>query len=289
LPQDSEFFKNFDLDKSGGFSFDEWLLFQSLLSIPAEDVAVAFSIIDSDGNGSIDANEFQSLLDSVQARAKVRPTATLRRSAADPTTGHAGLVTGFFGADRSKTLTLPQLQEFIDQLRVELMRLEFDFYDWKQRGAIIGRDFAHSVVCWARLKHVDGYLDKVDALPPSLANADVTFDEFKQFRGCLRRLRAIEVALEFWRASTGHVTSKDFETVTARVLGKALPRHVLEVLHHLFGARDGELNTDYLVTVMERHHETGGTASAWASEAGKDGGKSQGGWVGCMVKCMAHR
>lgn len=39
VPQhQSKFFEAFDLDKSGGLSFDEWLLIVSLLSIPVDDV-----------------------------------------------------------------------------------------------------------------------------------------------------------------------------------------------------------------------------------------------------------
>lgn len=39
VPQNSStFFETFDVDNSGGISFDEWLLFDVLLSIPEDDV-----------------------------------------------------------------------------------------------------------------------------------------------------------------------------------------------------------------------------------------------------------
>ena len=39
VPQNpSAFFETFDVDDSGGISFDEWLLFDVLLSIPEDDV-----------------------------------------------------------------------------------------------------------------------------------------------------------------------------------------------------------------------------------------------------------
>jgi hypothetical protein len=36
--QESTFFTAFDVDRSGGISFNEWLLFEALLSIPEDDV-----------------------------------------------------------------------------------------------------------------------------------------------------------------------------------------------------------------------------------------------------------
>ena len=45
--------------------------------------------------------------------------------------------------------------------QAELLRLEFEHYDWRKQGSMSGRDFAHSVVGCARMKHLDAYLDKV--------------------------------------------------------------------------------------------------------------------------------
>lgn len=124
----------------------------------------------------------------------------------------------FFGADGRGELSLGTFRAFVADLRGELLRLEFEYYDWRKQvgrgrggagckgrqalggaagarlalagrqvpgptdvppppmtccppwpaprrapprqGWICGRDFAHSIVACARLKHVDSYLDK---------------------------------------------------------------------------------------------------------------------------------
>ena len=71
-----------------------------------------------------------------------------------------GLLSAFFGADGRGQLSKEAFRAFVLELRDELLRLEFEWYDWRRQGAISGRDFAHSIVSCARLKHVDAYLDK---------------------------------------------------------------------------------------------------------------------------------
>lgn len=45
-PQTSSFIAQFDLDGDDRLSFDEFLLFQTLLAIPVQDIEVAFRVID---------------------------------------------------------------------------------------------------------------------------------------------------------------------------------------------------------------------------------------------------
>lgn len=284
--EDSSIFNNFDLDNSGGITFDEWLLFQALLSIPAEDVAVAFALMDGDDNGSIDAEEFSVVLASIQSKAS-RAKASLRRSVSDLSSGRSGMIVSFFGKDGRKELTLAELTKFIDALREDLLRLEFDFYDYENKGAITGKDFAHSVVGWARLKHVDRYLDKVNDMPNHLSNADISFDDFRAFRRALRQSRRLGVALDFWKASGGDVHRQDFEKVTTKVLGSKLPDSILDIIFHIFSNENGELNTAYFIALMERHHENS-RKQPWTLEAAsKEGAHSNDppSFLKCLSKC----
>ena len=53
----------------------------------------------------------------------------------------------------------------------------------------------------ARLKHIDGYLAAVDALPPALVSAKVSLEDLKSFRSLLRQVHRLAVALEFNRCA----------------------------------------------------------------------------------------
>lgn len=101
----SEFMKAFDVDNSGGITFDEWLVFQSLLSIPDDDVEVAFLLVDTDGSGKISKQEFSNLLSSIQTRA-AKPTASIRKSAGNLKEADSGLVALFFGKNGKGELSL---------------------------------------------------------------------------------------------------------------------------------------------------------------------------------------
>lgn len=232
--------------------------------------------MDHDGNGEVDAEEFSVLLEGLAARA-ARRTPSLRHAPGALRKGTSGLVATFFKG-RHGRLSLQTFEKFIADLRTEVVRLEFSYYDFRKQGSITGRAFAHSVVGCARIKHIDDYLDRVDALPPHLAAARVSPAEFAAFRGVWRRLRRLAVALEFWAASSGALSRADFQSVASRVMGATLAPPLVDVLFHLFANDDGSLNAGFMVAVMDRGFETGLSVS----ERAKAGPAS---FLECMAKC----
>lgn len=332
IPQeDSALFRKFDVNDSGGISYDEWLLFEALLSIPTNDAegeralvpelcqgcnmqhrrefisrsfptihtvysridhdffpllrAVAFTLMDTDGNGTVDSTEFENLLSAIQARASRHHAAALRHSVADLNVARGGLVAAFFGADSKKTLSLPAFKKFLEELREEMVRLEFSFYDYAGRGHITGKDFAHSVVGSARLKHIDSYLDKVEELPGELAEAKVTLDQFRAFRKVWRHMHRLGVALDFKRSTTNGLTPAELLRVVNRVLGVTLTPETVEILFHLFSDGQGGLNTTWLLSVMDRHFETGMFSLLEGGAVEPQGQRS---FLECMSKCTTR-
>ncbi|PRW57749.1 calcium uptake mitochondrial-like [Chlorella sorokiniana] len=252
----SAFIRQFDMDGDDRVNFDEYLLFQTLLSIPLSDVEVAFRIIDRDGSGAVSRDEFAQLLDALHSQAS-RPSISLRKSAATTESDLHGLMVVFFGKDGRKSLSLAAFRQFICDLREELLRLEFEYYDWRHQGSISGRDFAHSVVSCARLKHVDQYLDKVEAMPSDLATQRVTYAEFRQFRDMWRQLRLLAVALEFQLNTSGRMGRQEFGWTVQHVMDVKLAPHLVDTLFFLFADQAGILNVNYMYEVMNRHYTTG--------------------------------
>jgi hypothetical protein len=285
----SKFFEAFDLDKSGGLSFDEWLLVVSLLSIPVDDVEVAFALMDDNEDGIVDYQEFSKLLNAIKKRAS-RPTASMRKS---PTlsvndSGH-GLVSTFFGQEKGQKLTLPKLKEFIANLRDEMSKLEFAWYDFEGKGRITGKDFAYSVVGSARIKHVDGYLRLIDNMPAELANAEITLDDFTSFRHLWRHLRRITLALEcFEQVSGRNPTDADFTRIARKVLRVDLNEDMVRILHYLFPGAEGGINVGYMQGVMTRHYETGGSLATERNDgrASEVGGATN--FWECLSNCISR-
>ncbi|EFN55516.1 hypothetical protein CHLNCDRAFT_133931 [Chlorella variabilis] len=221
-----KFILKFDIDGDNKIGFDEFLLFRTLLSIPLEDLEVAFRLMDNDGSGKVDRAEFQQLLSSIHARAG-KPSVSMRKSVHTADADLHGLMVLFFGADGSRQLSLDAFRTF---------------------GSISGRDFACSVVSCARLKHVDEYLDKVQAMPPQLAAIRVTLPEFQEFRRMWSKLRLLSVALEFRHNTNGKVGREDFAWVVQHVMGIQLRAELVDLLFYLFSdqAHDS-LNINVLV------------------------------------------
>lgn len=74
-----------------------------------------------------------------------------------------GLMCSFFGPDLSGRLSLSEFALFLDNLHLQLVRLEFEHYLPNDSGMIPGVDFARSLVTAAEMMWVDELLNKVCA------------------------------------------------------------------------------------------------------------------------------
>lgn len=290
----SEFFKLFDVDANGVVGFDEFLLFRTLLSMPLAYAEASFTCIDENGNGSIDKKEFSRLLEALDDRSKRPMSPSLRKSSTGSLgEARAGMLELFFGKGQ-KTLSLKTFLKFLQDFRAELVRLEYCFYDYDRKGYISGRDFAYSVVGPARLKHMDGYLDKVQDMTEDLTNSKITFKDFQVFRQVWEQLPALAVALDFWQGVHGKVYAEDFRKIVKRVLHCDLPQVQVDILFYLFGDSDGDdgdgghgqaLNVNFLFQVLNRHYCVKGLTSS-SSLAGKQHGQEERGFLECVTSCM---
>jgi len=109
------------------FSFHEWLLIEALLSVPEDEINVAFAMLDCDENGEIDKNEFLQLVTSFIKNERI-----VSASASRPQTENifsSKFMKILFGEDLRETLTLESLEHFVKRLRSDIINLEFEHYD----------------------------------------------------------------------------------------------------------------------------------------------------------------
>jgi Ca2+-binding EF-hand superfamily protein len=248
--------------------------------------------MDHNGNGAVDRQEFSKVLKAIQARAS-HPSSIQHKIRADLMSAQGGLVRQFFGTDGKKELTPDRFKKFLAEMREAMTRLEFQYYDYNEKGYITAKDFALSIVGHARIKHVDGYLDKIAEMPKELAENRINYDEFRMMRLVWRKLRQLSVALEFMKSSSGmDFTPEEFVDIVSRVMKCKLPQSMVDVIYFLFGNANGGLNTVFMMSVLDRSFETGpviaggDTSGKMKSSSGGSGSKS---FFECVSECTAKR
>jgi len=241
-------FDKFDINGDGLLSFAEFLLVLSLLSIPEDDVAVIFSVVDADGSGTVDAEEFSMILDHLRNMANL-PKNSLKRSGKEQA---AGLLVSFFGPDLKGHLKLPTFIDFLRKLHNDLVELEFLHYDVSRTGSIPGIDFARSLVACSDIRAVDALLDKAERMPAHLAERRVNKDEFSAMHSLCRRKHPLIVALQFTRKAGRQVTKQELNKIVQQTAGVTLTPVVLDILFEVLGTNEGELDIDAFADLLVR-------------------------------------
>ncbi|KAK8261919.1 hypothetical protein V6Z12_D13G220500 [Gossypium hirsutum] len=254
----SEFFMLFDMNSDGFISFKEYIFFVTLLSIPESSFSVVFKMFDADNNGEIDKEEFKKVMSLM--RANNRQGAVQRDGLrfglkVSGSVEDGGLVEYFFGKDGKARLQHDKFVQFMRKLQDEILRLEFDHYDYKGRGSISAKDFALSMVAAADMSHLDRLLERVDALndKPQLREVRISLDEFKHFAELRRKLQPFSLALFSYGKVNGLLTKDDFKRAASHVCGVSLTDNIVEIVFHVFDSnKDGHLSSDEFVRVLRK-------------------------------------
>ncbi|XP_039024441.1 calcium uptake protein, mitochondrial-like [Hibiscus syriacus] len=255
----SEFFMLFDMNNDGLISFREYIFFVTLLSIPESSFSIAFKMFDADNNGEIDKEEFKKVMALMRANNRLGAVHCdgLRFGSlklAGPVED-GGLVEYFFGKDGKTRLKHDKFVQFMRDLQDEMLRLEFDHYDYKGRGTISAKDFALSMVASADMSHLDRLLERVDELndKPHLKEIRINLIEFKRFAELRRKLQPFSLALFSYGEINGLLKKDDFKRAASHVCGISLTDSIVEIIFHLFDSnRDGHLSSDEFVRVLRK-------------------------------------
>ncbi|KAK3438117.1 hypothetical protein EUGRSUZ_C02735 [Eucalyptus grandis] len=257
----SNFFMLFDMNNDGLISFKEYIFFVTLLSIPESSFSVAFKMFDTDNSGEIDKREFKKVMSLMRAHNRQGAHHRDGRRTGLKVSGSVedgGLVEYFFGKDGKARLQHDKFVQFMRDLQVEMLNLEFSHYDYKQNGTISAKDFALSMVASADMNHLHRLLDRVDQLDkePHLTNVRISLEEFKNFAELRKKLQPFSLALFSYGRVNGLLTRKDFQRAASRVCGVSLTDNVVELIFHVFDLnQDGNLSAEEFVRVLRRREK----------------------------------
>lgn len=254
----STFFNLFDIDEDGLISFPEYIFFVTLLSVPDSDISAAFKMFDLDHDGEIDREEFRKVMNLM--RTKHRQGAAHRDGCrtgfkVGQSVENGGLLKFFFGKDGSCRLQLVEFEKFIRNLHEEIIRLEFEHYDYQSRGSISAKDFALSMVAAADMNRINQYLDRVDAMSndPALNNIRITREEFWRFVELRRKLGPLASAMYTYGKVYGLLTKADFQRAATHVCDVPITGNLVDIVFHIFDtSKDGNLSIDEFLGVLDR-------------------------------------
>ncbi|KAL0545392.1 hypothetical protein IC582_015274 [Cucumis melo] len=246
----------FDINNDGHVSFKEYIFLKTLLSIPESSFIVTFKMFDLNNDGEIDKEEFKkvmALMRSHNRQGSQHRNGHRSRLIFDGCVENGGLVEYFFGKDGNSGLKLEKFIQFMKDLQIEMLKLEFAHYDYKLRGTISAKDFALSMVASADSSRLRELLDRVSRMDdkPHFKDIRISWEEFKDFDTLRRKLQPFSLALFSYGKVNGLLTKNDFQRAASQVCGINLSDEVVDIIFHLFDTNlDGELSSEEFVRVL---------------------------------------
>lgn len=254
IPEDSIFYSLCD---KALITFTDFVFLLTVLSTPRRQFEIAFRMFDLNGDGELDADEFDVV------RSLIMDTTSMGRRHRDhATTGSklkrrpkGAMQNYFFGPRGDQKLSVKKFLDFQFQLQEELTRLEFD-RTCPVDGKISEIDFAKFLLTYG------GFSDQKrrkllrrikQKFPKSEDNEGITYRDFADLNMLLRSISDVDTALTFHHMAGADIDQNTLKHVALTVAGIKLSDHVVDVVFTLFDENsDGQLSYREFVGVM-RH------------------------------------
>lgn len=178
-----------DIDGDGRISFTEFVVFSTLLAVPSRDFELAFGMFDTDGDGTLDKQEFLKILSVLKSHS---PVATQQRSVAE---ADSGLIAHFFGRDGRKRMPYATFEKFLSDLHREVLRAEFEHAAGPGKSTLTPRQFAETVLSHTRSRYAYDLLAKARQLP---TKGEITWADYIAFHGLLENLDELQSAMNIY-------------------------------------------------------------------------------------------
>ncbi|CAO3679180.1 unnamed protein product [Rhizopus stolonifer] len=162
-------------------TFDDFVIFQDLISKPDAEYEVAFRMFDLTGTGKVTFDQFKQVLSSHMP------------SDAVPFDFDCDWLKLYIGhKEGHHELTYQEFTQLIKGLQGERLRQEFKHYDKEQTGFILPEDFKKIILDVAKHKLSDDVIDHLPTLCNLYSGNKVSFSAVVAFHNVIRNIDMVE-------------------------------------------------------------------------------------------------
>ncbi|CCA67158.1 probable mitochondrial carrier protein ARALAR1 [Serendipita indica DSM 11827] len=220
-----------DQSKRGMVSWDDFVVFQTLLKRPDADYLIAFKFFDVDGSGSIDLNEFKNVF-----------AATLGADAL-PFNFDCDWVKLHLGKrDGTHVLGYNEFTQLMKGLQDERLRQAFKYLDSNQDGFITPDQFKRIILELEGHKLSDSVLERLPTLCALSPGGKISYAEVVAFHNVIKSMDMVERVIREATAKSkdGRISQDDFLNYSARATRYGLfsPMEA-SIIFHFAGRGDG--------------------------------------------------
>jgi len=245
----------YELGAGGLISFSDYIFLLTVLSTSRRHFQIAFKMFDLNGDGNVDADEFEKVTDLMKQQSSTGARHRDHGSNSSSSNINSGLKTYFFGEDLKGNLTVDRFLQFQKVLQEEILALEFRKNDEDGSGKISEKDFADLLIAYA------GFQPKKRA--KMLRRVRKTFDEenspgvdltdYLNFYQVLYSINEIDTALQYYHIAGAPIERSTMKHVAKTVAHVDLSDHLIDVVFTLFDTDgDGKLSNKEFVSVMKQ-------------------------------------
>jgi len=246
----------YQLGAGGLISFSDYIFLLTVLSTSRRHFQIAFKMFDLNGDGNVDAEEFEQVTDLMRSHSSTGSRHRDHGNTGSTFKGiNSGLKTYFFGEDLKGNLTVDRFLEFQRSLQEEILALEFRRKDDDNCGRIPEKEFADLLIAYAGFqpKKKAKMLRKVRKAYDEEDSPGVGLTDYLNFYQVLYSINDIDTALTFYHIAGAPIERSTLKHVARTVAHVDLSDHLLDVVFTLFDTDgDGKLSNKEFVSVMKQ-------------------------------------
>jgi len=233
LDDDSIFLK---LGSSGLISFSDYIFLLTLLSTSKRHFEIAFRMFDMNGDGDVDAEEFDLVAQLLRQTTSVGTRHRDHGNTGNTFKGvNSALSTYFFGTNHDQKLTIEKFLDFQMQLQQEILSLEFRRKNLRSNGTLAETDFADLLLAYA------GYPAKKKAKMMKRVRKEyqdnsvgISQSDYLDFFHFLNNINDVDTALTFYHIAGASIEPGTLIHVARTVAHVELADHLVQVVFTIF-------------------------------------------------------